>query len=299
MSDDKTSPSDKRSDKAAARDTFHAKRRRARRDQTQARREKATRKTGGGTRPTIEGDFSQGPAIYGLHTVRAALANPRRKVRGLLVTKNALDRLTAELETPLSTEPEIVQPSRLDRLVGSDAVHQGVVLLVEPIDPLPLAQLAKHRSIMVLDQVTDPHNVGAIMRSAVALGVGALLTTSRHAAAQTGVLAKAASGALDMIDLVEVTNLGDALEKLHKAGFTTLGLDSEGEADLANTLPLLPKDAAIAIVLGAEGKGLRQKTRETVHHLARLDMPGTIKSLNVSNAAVLAAYALHQHRGSK
>jgi 23S rRNA (guanosine2251-2'-O)-methyltransferase len=293
MSDD----SDRKNSPEAARDSFHAKRRRARRDRAQERREKAMGKSGkSSNRPEIKGDFGDGPCIYGLHTVRAALANPKRKVRGLLATRNALARLTENEELPSHITPEMVEPSRLDRLVGSDAVHQGVVLLTEPIEPRPFRELAEHSSILILDQVTDPHNVGAIMRSAVALGVGALVTTSRHSAAQTGVLAKSASGALDMIDFVEVTNLANAIEELHQIGFTSIGLDSEGPADMLPTLTDLPHDTPLAIVMGSEGKGLRAKTRETVTHLARLDMPGRIKSLNVSNAAALAMFCLHNHR---
>ncbi|MEO0637854.1 MAG: RNA methyltransferase [Pseudomonadota bacterium] len=284
--------------KAAARDSFHAQRRRARRDKVQERREKAMKGQGSQPQKAAVGDYALGPAIYGLHTVRAALANPKRRVRGLLATQNGLSRLMAELQIPLPVEPELVLPKKLDQMVGSDAVHQGVVLLVEPIEPLALSDLTLHQTIIVLDQVTDPHNVGAIMRSAVALRVGAIVTTARHAAAQTGVLAKSASGALDMIDTVEVTNLADALEKLHGIGFVSVGLDSEGEADLAQTFADTQTEAHIAIVMGAEGKGLRQKTRQTVQHLARLDMPGPIKSLNVSNAAALAAYALHVRRQS-
>jgi 23S rRNA (guanosine2251-2'-O)-methyltransferase len=139
----------------------------------------------------------------------------------------------------------------------------------------------------VLDQVTDPHNVGAIMRSAVAFGAGALITTQRHSPQESGVLAKSASGALEHIDHIEVKNLADALGKLHDAGFQTVGLDSDGPAEMENSFA----GKKIALVLGAEGKGLRQKTRETVSALARLDMPGAIRSLNVSNAAAVALYA--------
>ena len=140
--------------------------------------------------------------------------------------------------------------------------------------------------MLVLDQITDPHNVGAIMRSAVAFGAGALITTSRHSPHESGVLAKSASGALEHIDLIEVRNLAEALGELHEAGFQTIGLDSDGPAELETTFA----GERVALVLGAEGKGLRQLTRETCSVVARLDMPGEIKSLNVSNAAVLALY---------
>lgn len=147
----------------------------------------------------------------------------------------------------------------------------------------------------MLDQVTDPHNVGAIMRSAVAFNAGAVITTQRHSPTESGVLAKSASGALELIPYIQVTNLADALGELHKLGFFSVGLDSEGPAPMEQTLT----GDRIALVLGSEGKGLRQKTRETVSALARLDMPGAIKSLNVSNAAAIALYASRQHLADK
>lgn len=232
--------------------------------------------------------------LYGLHTVRAALDNPARKARRLLVTRNALARL--DLSEPLSLPfpAEIVEPRDIDRLTDADAVHQGALLEAEPLRPKPLSALGQTRLVLVLDQVTDPHNVGAIMRSAVAFGAGALITTARHSPAETGVLAKSASGALEHIDHIEVRNLADALGELHTAGFQTIGLDSEGPAELEKSF----SGDRIALVLGAEGKGLRQKTRETVTTLARLDMPGAIRSLNVSNAAAVAMYAARKHLGA-
>lgn len=224
--------------------------------------------------------------LYGLHTVRAALDNPRRSIHRMLATRNALARLDIADPDALPFPVEIVEPRAIDGMVGADAVHQGVLLETEPLKPKPLSALAETRLVLVLDQVTDPHNVGAIMRSAVAFGAGALMTTSRHSPAESGVLAKAASGALEHIDHIEVRNLADALGELHEAGFRSIGLDSEGPAELEGSL----SGERIALVLGAEGKGLRQKTRETVTTLARLDMPGPIASLNVSNAAAVAMY---------
>jgi 23S rRNA (guanosine2251-2'-O)-methyltransferase len=145
--------------------------------------------------------------------------------------------------------------------------------------------------VLVLDQITDPHNAGAIMRSAVAFGADALITTQRHSPHESGVLAKAASGALEHIDLVTVRNLASALEELSSKGFQTIGLDSDGEAELEKTI----RGRRVALVLGAEGKGLRQKTRQAVSALARLDMPGAIRSLNVSNAAAISLYIAHRH----
>ncbi len=224
--------------------------------------------------------------LYGLHTVRAALANPRRKLKRLLLTQNAFARLEIAQED-LPIEPELVEPRAIDRLLGSDAVHQGAMLEALPLRPRALSALGNSELVVVLDQVTDPHNVGAIMRSAVAFNGGALITTARHSPIESGVLAKSASGALELIDHICIGNLATAIEQLHKAGFTTFGLDSEGPLSLEETFT----GKKIALVLGAEGKGLRQKTRETVSYLARLDMPGEIKSLNVSNASAIALYA--------
>ncbi len=225
--------------------------------------------------------------LYGLHTVRAALDNPAREIRRMLVTRNALARLDLSEPSSLPFPCEIVEPRAIDRVLGEDAVHQGVLIEAEPLKPKSLGALGNTSLVLVLDQVTDPHNVGAILRSAVAFGAGALITTSRHSPNESGVLAKSASGALEHIDHIEVRNLADALGELHDAGFQTIGLDSEGPTELEQTFG----GEKIALVLGAEGKGLRQKTRETVTTLARLDMPGAIRSLNVSNAAAIALYA--------
>jgi len=233
--------------------------------------------------------------LYGLHTVRAALDNPARKIRKMLVTRNAAERLELGDVSALPFDADMVEPKDIDRITGSDAVHQGVLIEAEPLRPKRLDQLKDSTLVLVLDQVTDPHNVGAIMRSAVAFGAGALITTVRHSPQESGVLAKAASGALEHIDHIEVRNLAQALDELHEAGFQTVGLDSEGPAVLEQSLA----GDRIALVLGAEGKGLRQKTRETVTALARLDMPGVIRSLNVSNAAAVALYAARRALDTK
>lgn len=267
-------------------DSHYARLRRAHRDD----------KAGGAPRPRAPLPPGEGPPpgllrLYGLHTVRAAIDNPSRRIFGMRATRNALARLDVADERALPFPVEIVEPRDLDRLLGSDAVHQGAVIEAEPLRPKPLSGLGPARLVLVLDQVTDPHNVGAIMRSAVAFGAGALVTTTRHSPAESGVLAKAASGALEQIDHLEVRNLADALATLAEAGFTTVGLDSEGPAPLETALV----GDRVALVLGAEGKGLRQKTRETVAVLARLDMPGAIRSLNVSNAAAIALYISQRH----
>ncbi|MBZ9847592.1 RNA methyltransferase [Mesorhizobium sp. CA14] len=277
--------SDDKSNKPGTRkDTHYAKLRRAHRDQ----------KAGGAPafRPRQPVPPGEAPGdglvrLYGLHTVRAALDNPRRKISTMLVTRNAAERLSIGELAALPFKAELVEPKDIDRITGSDAVHQGVLIEAEPLKPKRLDALGDTKLVLVLDQVTDPHNVGAILRSAVAFGAGALITTARHSPQESGVLAKSASGALEHIDQIEVKNLADTLAQLHEAGFQTIGLDSEGPADLEKTFD----GDKIALVLGAEGKGLRQKTRETVTALARLDMPGAIRSLNVSNAAAVSLYA--------
>ncbi|WP_019220403.1 TrmH family RNA methyltransferase [Bartonella senegalensis] len=228
--------------------------------------------------------------LYGLHSVHAALKNPKRVFKRLYLTPNALKRLNIP-ESDLPCSITLCSPKQLDLLVGSDAVHQGVVLETEPLKPCQLSELTNTDLVIVMDQITDPHNVGAIMRSAVAFKAEALITTCRHSPQESGVLAKAASGALEMIHYITVRNLAETLQQLHKAGFTSLGLDSEGDHPLETTLT----GEKIALVLGAEGKGLRKKTRETVCALTRLDMPGNIKSLNVSNAATIALYAAYKY----
>jgi 23S rRNA (guanosine2251-2'-O)-methyltransferase len=276
--------------KGTPKDSHYARLRRAHREE----------KTGGGPafRPRPKVAPGEGPAnglvrLYGLHTVRAALDNPGRRIRSMLVTRNALERLEISDIATLPFKAELVEPRDIDKLTGSDAVHQGVLIEAEPLKPKRLDALGDSNLVLVLDQVTDPHNVGAILRSAVAFGAGALITTARHSPQESGVLAKSASGALEHVDHIEVKNLAEALDELHEAGFQTIGLDSEGPAELEKTF----SGDRIALVLGAEGKGLRQKTRETVTALARLDMPGAIRSLNVSNAAAVALYAVRRFLG--
>src|SRR2546421_1495780 len=227
-----------------------------------------------------------GPVIlYGWHTVAAALSNPQRHIRKLWVTENAARRLADDkIETRVA--PEIVRPSQIDQRLGPDAVHQGLLAEADPLPSPDIDTLEQEGIVLVLDQITDPHNVGAIMRSAAAFAVRAIVTTARHSPEATGVLAKAASGALELVPLVSVQNLARALTALNERGFMTVGLDSQGSEDLGAVALRQP----LALVLGAEGKGLRQLTRETCSVVARLDMPGEIKSLNVSNAAVLALY---------
>ena len=227
-----------------------------------------------------------GPVIlYGWHTVAAALANPQRHIRKLMLTENAARRLADEnIALPLT--PEIVRPALIDQRLGPDAVHQGLLAEADPLPSPDIDDLTETGIVLVLDQITDPHNVGAILRSAAAFAVKAIVTTVRHSPEATGVLAKSASGALELVPLVTVQNLARALTEMNDRGFLTVGLDSQGSENLGSVSLRQP----LALVLGAEGKGLRQLTRETCSVVARLDMPGEIKSLNVSNAAVLALY---------
>ncbi len=237
--------------------------------------------------PKPKYDPDDGPVfLYGIHTVRAALDNPRRIKRRLLATPNALARLKEGGDIGKVGVGETT-PKELDRLLGPDAVHQGVALEVEAVARFGLGDIEPLNLVVVLDQVTDPHNVGAILRTACAFGADAVITTQRYAPRETGVMAKSASGALDLVPLIEVRNLGDAIETMKKRGLTVLGFDSEAPALLR------PRTSAgpLAIVLGAEGKGLRQRTRELCDEMVRLDMPGPIKSLNVSNAAAVALFA--------
>ncbi|HEU5016407.1 MAG TPA: 23S rRNA (guanosine(2251)-2'-O)-methyltransferase RlmB [Pseudolabrys sp.] len=235
----------------------------------------------------------EGPAIlYGWHTVKAALENPSRRIHRFLATENALRKLADE-GVRLPVEPELVRPDAIDARLGPDAVHQGLLLEADPLHAASIAEIAPGGIALVLDQITDPHNVGAIMRSAAAFAVQALVITARHSPEATGVLAKSASGALELVPLVMVQNLARGLEELRGRGFMLVGLDSDGERDLA----ALPLRAPLALVLGAEGKGLRQLTKATCDHLARIDVPGAIKSLNVSNAAALALYVASRALG--
>ena len=244
--------------------------------------------------PKPKYDPDTGPVyLYGLHTVRAALDNANRIKKELLATPNALNRLKETGDIGKVNQRE-VSPKELDRLLGADAVHQGVALEVDPVSRFGLDDIQPLRLVVVLDQITDPHNVGAILRTACAFGADAVITTARHSPRETGVMAKSASGALDLVPMIEVRNLGDALEKLKARGMLVLGFDSEAEARLEPRSGSQP----LAIVMGAEGKGLRQRTRELCDEMVKLDMPGPIKSLNVSNAAAIALFAATAGRGA-
>jgi 23S rRNA (guanosine2251-2'-O)-methyltransferase len=225
--------------------------------------------------------------LYGIHSVAEALKNPKRSFIRLLATKNAAQRLAEDISAS-GVKIEEAMPRALDRIVGPDAVHQGAVLEAKPLLQPRLDQIGRYGIIVLLDQVTDPHNVGAIMRTCAAFAATALVTTLRNSPEASGVLLKSASGAFEHVPFVKVTNLSRAMEELRSYGFRITGLDSEAPARLEET----DKTPPMALVLGAEGKGLRQLTRDTCDVLARLDLPGKIKSLNVSNAAAIALHIL-------
>lgn len=225
--------------------------------------------------------------IYGVHPVTEALKNPKRRFVSLLASKNAADRIEPELAAA-GIRPEIVHPRDLDKKLGADAVHQGLLLEAKPLRQPNLDQIERSGIVVMLDQVTDPHNVGAIMRSCAAFKVTALVATARHSPEASGVLFKAASGAYEHVPLVRVTNLARAMDEMRGYGFRLIGLDSEAETRIEDCERAPP----IALLLGAEGKGLRELTRKTCDVMVRLDLDGPIRSLNVSNAAALTLYAL-------
>jgi 23S rRNA (guanosine2251-2'-O)-methyltransferase len=234
--------------------------------------------------------------IFGLHAVAALIDNERRRIRRLLATDNAEHKL-GEAIRRRGLAVERVRPRDLERLLGADSVHQGVLIEADALEEPPLELLcdlaiATRRPIVVLDQVTDPHNVGAILRSAGVLGSAGLVMTRRHSPPLEGVLAKAASGALEMVPVCLVGNLAQALARIGEQGLTRVGLDGEGE----RTIEEAPLDGGLALVLGSEGKGLRRLTRESCDMLCRIDADGGLASLNVSNAAAVALYAARRAR---
>ncbi len=247
--------------------------------------------------PRRQDTSTGGLQLFGIHTVEAALGNPRRHIRRLVLTDNAARRLASAIEARQTTH-EHTTPRELDRLLGPDTVHQGALLETEPLPEPELADLARAAAsggpIVVLDQVTDPHNVGAILRSAAVFGAAGLVMTRRHSPPIDGVLAKSASGAIEHVPVALVQNLARALAELAELGVTRIGLD--GEAD--DAIEDVPLSGAVALVFGAEGKGLRQLTRDTCDRLCRIATPGPIASLNVSNAAAVALHMAALRRRS-
>jgi 23S rRNA (guanosine2251-2'-O)-methyltransferase len=245
-----------------------------------------TRTSGGG-----------GAWLWGVHPVLAALANPKRHCRRLVATSEAQRSQGTELASLLSQRrlvAETMERSGIDALLPAGALHQGLALAVEPLPDLAVADLVaatkdlERAVVMVLDQVTDPHNLGAVMRSAAAFGAKGVIVTERHAPGETGTLAKAASGALERMPLVRAVNLARALDELKEAGFWVAGL----AADAPVTVAKAKLSGRVALVLGAEGEGMRRLTREHCDLLVRLPQTDAVESLNVSNAAAVALYEI-------
>jgi len=230
--------------------------------------------------------------IYGFHAVSAALRAPRRELVRLYATEAAAERLAAEIAAR-GVETKIVAAEDIAARTPRDAVHQGVLLEARPLAPIDISELPPDGLVVALDQITDPHNVGAILRTAAAFAVDALLTTERHTPEFTGALAKSASGGLEHVPICSVVNLARALDELGDLGYWRIGLDSEATGLLADARLARP----LVLVLGAEDKGLRRLTRERCDALARLDLPGAIKSLNVSNACAIALALVQESLG--
>ena len=229
--------------------------------------------------------------LYGLHAVAAALGNPNRRLRRLLLTEEAEASLAAQLPQPWPLSAERTDRGRIDHLLGHDVVHQGAALLADPLAVPSMEKLLENPgAVLVLDQVTDPRNVGAILRSAAAFGAAGVITQDRNAPEETGALAKAASGALESVPLLRAVNLARTLIALKAAGRWVIGLDASGSALSGPALA----QRKIVLVLGAEGSGLRRLTRETCDELAGLGMSGSMESLNVSAAAAIALYEVNR-----
>jgi 23S rRNA (guanosine2251-2'-O)-methyltransferase len=254
----------------------------AKRKMTRRRGDTRNRAASGDAKPPESGEW-----IYGWHAVLAALRNPRRGSGRLIATAEAVRRIRAEV--PAAT-PETLDRAELDALLPDSAVHQGIALLAPALDPIAIedlvAETKQNAIIVVLDQVTDPHNVGAVLRSAAVFGAIGVVVQDRSAPPAAGALTKAASGALDVVPLVRVTNLARALEQIANAGFWRIGFD--GTAD--STLATAPYEGRTALILGSEGDGMRRLTRENCDLLVRIEAPGALQTLNVSNAAAIALY---------
>ncbi|WP_089233074.1 23S rRNA (guanosine(2251)-2'-O)-methyltransferase RlmB [Tropicimonas sediminicola] len=231
--------------------------------------------------------------LFGLHAVRDALCNPARARLRLVVTRNAADKL-AEAIAESGMEPEIADPRKFPVPLDPGSVHQGAALEVKPLDWGKFEDLCEPGQgaprLVLLDRVTDPHNVGAILRSSEVFGARAVIAPHHHSAPETGALAKTASGALERQAYVRVRNLADSMEVLRDMGYVLIGLDGDGEGDLAEAAAAFA-DRPLALVLGAEGPGLRDRTRKTCDQIVRIPAAGAFGSLNVSNAAAVALYA--------
>ncbi|MEH6827357.1 23S rRNA (guanosine(2251)-2'-O)-methyltransferase RlmB [Parasphingorhabdus sp.] len=239
-----------------------------------ARKNKSIKKTGGGLK------------FWGRHAVEAALDNPNRVVKKISITREAL----ATLEIPDDIAVVICDVADLGRVIPRDAPHQGMVADVDPLPDIWLGEVLDQqtdRPLLLLDQVTDPHNVGAILRSAAAFDAAAIITQDRHAPPESGVVAKSASGALEIVPWIRVVNLSRALDEIAEAGYWRIGLDGDASDELESAMGI----GKLALVMGAEGEGLRQNVSAHCDTLARLPMSPRMESLNVSNAAAIALYA--------
>ncbi|MFN4284127.1 MAG: 23S rRNA (guanosine(2251)-2'-O)-methyltransferase RlmB [Alphaproteobacteria bacterium] len=250
-----------------------------------------------------QGKAQRGHWLYGLHAVRAALDNPRRKILRLLLTEEAVAAIGGNRNSFKEMYPqaavEIAARDMISQMLPAHAVHQGAALLADPLPDLALEDVLdevadlQNAVILILDQVTDPQNVGAILRSAAAFDVAAVVVPDRHSPPETTALAKAASGAIEMVPLIRVVNLARALEQLKQAGFWTAGLAGEAR----QTLAAANLSGKIALVLGAEGEGLRRLTRDHCDLLVKLPISPRMESLNVSAAAAVALYELARGKG--
>jgi 23S rRNA (guanosine2251-2'-O)-methyltransferase len=253
-----------------------------------AKAERASTRSGPRDRP-VEQREAKVSLIYGFHSVTAALKAPRRELIRLYATAAAAERLGAEIAAR-GLETRIMSPEQISARAPREAVHQGLLLEARPLAPIDIADLPANGLVLVLDQITDPHNVGAILRTAAAFAVDGLVTTERHSPELAGALAKSASGGLEHVPICSVPNLARALAEMGDMGYWRIGLDSEAEIQLTDE----PLSRPLALVLGAEDKGLRRLTRERCDRLARLDLPGAIKSLNVSNACAIALALVYE-----
>ncbi len=237
--------------------------------------------------------------LFGLHAVEDALRNPARDKQRLVLTRNAADKL-AEAVAASGMAPEISDPRKFAAPLDPGAVHQGAALEVRPLDWGPVAEVCAPEGVrglvVLLDRVSDPHNVGAILRSAEVFGAKAVIATQRHAAPETGALAKTASGALERQPYLRVRNLAEEIAALQAMGYVALGLDGTGALPLAEGIARFPP-GPLALVLGAEGPGLRDKTRASCDAILRIPAAGAFGSLNVSNAAAVALYAARMAQG--
>ena len=233
--------------------------------------------------------------LFGLHAVEDALLNPRRQKLRLVVTKNAQSKLARAIEFS-GIIPEVSEPRDFDSFIDKNSIHQGALLEVRPLEwgslmDVVMQSKSKLPNLVLLDRVTDPHNVGAILRSAEVFGASAVVGTRHHSVPETGALAKAASGALERQPYIRVKNLSDTILELKKMGFVALGLDATGSNNISEAAKLY-SDRPIALILGAEGPGLRSRTKEVADALIKIEPISSFGSLNVSNAAAVGLYSI-------